>query len=95
MTWGKGWGNNSESGNEIYQTLLEQEVSRTLAQKKGLGIGELIYKQITNQQKNKSNLSLSPLPSGESPLPSPLLSGESPSPSPLPIGERQGEGELK
>lgn len=51
MTWGKGWGNYSGSGNEIYQTLLEQEISKSLAQKKGIGIGDLLYKQITKQQK--------------------------------------------
>lgn len=51
MTWGKGWGSNSGSGNEILQTLLEEEVSRTLAQKKGLGIGELIYEQISKWPK--------------------------------------------
>lgn len=53
MTWGKGWGSNSGYGNEIYQTILEQEVSRSLALKKGLGIGDLIYKQISHHQKNK------------------------------------------
>ncbi len=52
MTGGKVWGSNSGAGNEIYQTLLEQELSRTLAQKKGLGIGDLIYKQIMKQPKN-------------------------------------------
>ena len=51
MTHGKGWGNYSGSGNEIYQTLMEQEISRTLAQKNGLGIGDLIYKQITRQHR--------------------------------------------
>lgn len=51
MTHGKGWGNYGGSGNEIYQTIMEQEISRTLAQKKGLGIGDLIYKQITGQHK--------------------------------------------
>lgn len=53
MTWGKGWENNSGPGNEIYQTFLEQEISKALAQKKELGIGNLIYKQIVNQQKNE------------------------------------------
>ncbi len=37
ITHGKLWGSNSESGNEIYQTLLEQELSRALAQKKRVG----------------------------------------------------------
>lgn len=49
--WGKGWGNYSGAGNEIYQTLMEQEISKTLAQKKGIGIGDLLYKQISKQQK--------------------------------------------
>lgn len=50
LTWGGARGSSNWPGNEIYQTLMEQEMSRTLAHKKGIGIGDFLYKQIIKQQ---------------------------------------------
>ena len=50
LTWGGAKGSSNWAGNEIYQTLIEQEMSRTLAHKKGIGIGDFLYKQIIKQQ---------------------------------------------
>ena len=35
------------SGEEIFQSLFDQELSRSLAQQKGMGLGQMIYRQMT------------------------------------------------
>ncbi len=52
------------AGKDIYQSLFDQEVSKSLAKRGGLGIGKMVYKQMTRQQdKNNPQIGdLNPLP---------------------------------
>jgi flagellar protein FlgJ len=37
-------------GNDIYQGLMDQELSRKLSQSKGLGLGKVIYRQMLKRE---------------------------------------------
>ena len=37
-------------GNDIYQGLMDQELSKKLSQNKGLGLGKMIYRQILKRE---------------------------------------------
>jgi flagellar protein FlgJ len=37
-------------GNEIYQGLMDQELSKKLAHNKGLGLGQVLYRQMLRQE---------------------------------------------
>jgi len=37
-------------GNDIYQGLMDQELSRKLSQSKGLGLGKVLYRQMLRQE---------------------------------------------
>jgi len=38
-------------GNDIYQGLMDEELSKKLAQNKGLGLGQALYRQMLRQEK--------------------------------------------
>jgi Rod binding domain-containing protein len=40
------------SGKDIYQTLFDQELSKNLAQRGGLRIGEMVYRQMNRRSEN-------------------------------------------
>lgn len=44
----------SATGKEIYQSLLDQELGKNLAQKGGFRIGEMVYKQMLRKEWKKS-----------------------------------------
>lgn len=52
------------AGKDIYQSLFDQEVSKSLAKRGGLGIGEMVYKQMNRQQEKTrpQTEDLKPLP---------------------------------
>ncbi len=54
----------SGTGKEIYQSLLDQELGKSLAKKGGLRIGEMVYKQMLRKEEKKvpASGSLNPLP---------------------------------
>jgi peptidoglycan hydrolase FlgJ len=39
----------------IFQSLFDQELSRSLAQRKGMGLGEMIYRQMTYRARVQTN----------------------------------------
>lgn len=53
-------------GKEVYQSLMDQELSKTLAKKGGLRIGEMVYRQMSQKEGEKafSPGPLNPLPAG-------------------------------
>ena len=42
------------AGKEVYQSLLDQELSKNLAKKGGLRIGEMVYKQMLRKEEKKT-----------------------------------------
>ena len=49
------------SGEEIFQSLFDQELSRSLTQRNGMGLGQMIYRQMTHRERpplRDSNASL-------------------------------------
>ncbi len=44
----------SGAGKEVYQSLLDQELSKNLAKKGGLRIGEMVYKQMLRKEEKKT-----------------------------------------
>jgi flagellar protein FlgJ len=44
-------------GNDIYQGLMDQELSRKLSQSKGLGLGKVIYRQMLKREEKTPPLS--------------------------------------
>jgi flagellar protein FlgJ len=55
------------AGKEVYQSLLDQELSKNLAKKGGLRIGEMVYRQMSRKE-DASRISPGPL--------NPLLQGK-------------------
>jgi Rod binding domain-containing protein len=43
------------AGKEVYQSLLDQELSKNLAKKGGLRIGEMVYRQMLRQEEKKTS----------------------------------------
>jgi flagellar protein FlgJ len=52
------------AGKEVYQSLLDQELSKSLAKKGGLRIGEMVYRQMVRKEEKKT-----PSPGPMNPLP--------------------------
>ena len=52
------------SGKDVYQSLFEQELSKNMAKKGGLKIGEMVYKQMISREEKKlfSAGTMNPLP---------------------------------
>ncbi len=52
------------AGKEVYQSLLDQELSKNLAKKGGLRIGEMVYRQMLRKEEKKtaSPGSMTPFP---------------------------------
>jgi flagellar protein FlgJ len=42
------------AGKEVYQSLLDQELSKNLAKKGGLRIGEMVYRQMVRKEEKKT-----------------------------------------
>ena len=57
------------AGKEVYQSLMDQELSKSMAKKGGLRIGEMVYRQMMRKEEKKT---LSPGPMNP---PLPMKSG--------------------
>jgi Rod binding domain-containing protein len=55
-------------GKEIYQSLLDQELSKNLAKKGGLRIGEMVYRQMSRKEEKRTASAgpMNPLPQRKS-----------------------------
>ena len=58
-------------GDDVYQGLMDHELSKKLAQSKGLGLGKVIYRQMLKREEKNSPVStggqsLKPLPQSHS-----------------------------
>jgi flagellar protein FlgJ len=53
-------------GKEVYQSLMDQELSKSLAKKGGLRIGEMVYRQMLQEEGEKASSPgpMNPLPAG-------------------------------
>jgi Rod binding domain-containing protein len=51
-------------GKEVYQSLMDQELSKSLAKKGGLRIGELVYRQMSRKEEKRASSSgpMNPVP---------------------------------
>jgi Rod binding domain-containing protein len=58
-------------GKDLYQTIMDQELSKNIAQHGGVGIGKMLYQQIIRKEEKGEDQSgaLKPFPFGEAILP--------------------------
>ena len=60
-----------ESGKDVYQSLFDQELSKSMAKRGGLKIGEMVYKQMMRREEKKTHS-----PDPMNPLPTTTLRSE-------------------